>query len=157
MALVPYGLGVYLLLNYQIHGDAFAFVDFQDVFWHHHNVYPWETLDDAIGWVSDTQPGFNRVGIYEFLLLGTFIAAALLVLGTLVVRPSYLVFGWLSLVFFLSVSFQISMLRYILTIFPMYIVLGKLGRNPEAHQALITVSALLMGALFVVYATRWGF
>ncbi|HUF52295.1 MAG TPA: mannosyltransferase family protein [Dehalococcoidia bacterium] len=157
IALVPYGLGIYLLLNYQIHGDAFAFVDFQDAFWHHHQVYPWETLDGAIGWVTDTPPGFNRVGIHEFLLVGTLVASCLLILGTLAIRPSYLVFGRLSLWFFLSVTFQISMLRYIMTIFPMYIVLGKLGRNAEAHQAMITVSALLMGALFVVYATRWGF
>lgn len=148
---------VYLLLNWHIHGDPFAFVDFQNEFWHHHRIWPWQSVDDAIGWITDTDPGFLRVGIYEFLLAATFVTAALLILGTLVVRPSYLVFGWISLIFFLSVSFQISMARYVLTIFPMYFVLAKVGRNPEINQTLITVSSLLMGALFVVYATRWGF
>jgi hypothetical protein len=157
MALVPYGTVVYLVLNYELHGDAFAFVDFQDEFWFHHSIWPWESLDDAIDWVTASGTGFNRTAIYEFFLAAVILCAALLILGTFIVRPSYLVFGWISLIFFMSVSFQISMPRYILTIFPMYFVMARLGRNPEANQAMITVSALLMGGLFVVYATRWGF
>jgi hypothetical protein len=157
LAIVPYGFLVYLALNWDIHGDPFAFIDFEDEFWFHHRIWPWESIDEAVQWVTEARPDFIRVSIYEFRLAATAVAVIVMGLGLFWVRPSYQVFGWLSLVFFLSVSFQISLPRYILTIFPMFFVLGRIGRNPEAHQTLLTVSSVLMGAFYVVYATRWGF
>ena len=62
-----------------------------------------------------------------------------------------------SLLFLLSVSFQISMPRYILGIFPVFLVLARIGESQWSHQMILTVSAVLFGCLFVIYATRWGF
>jgi hypothetical protein len=58
---------------------------------------------------------------------------------------------------FLSMSWEISMARYVLTIFPIYFVLARLGRNAELNQAMISVSAVLMGTFYMIYAKSWGF
>jgi len=157
LALVPYGFLVYLWLNYDLHGDVFAFIDFEEQYWFHHRIWPWESIDEAFGWVRDARPDFIRISIYEFRLAAAGVATFFLILGSFWVRPSYMAFAWISLIFFLSVSFQISLPRYILTLFPMFMVMARIGRNPEAHQTLLTVCAILMGAFYVVYATRWGF
>ena len=155
--LAPVGFLVFLYLNYYYQGDYFAFIDYEQKNWFHHRIWPWESLKEAWEWTTQTPTGFLRTSIYEMRLAAAAITAVLLLIGTRWLRPSYQVFGWLSLLMFLSVSFQISLPRYILTIFPMYFVLARLGRNLEVHQALLTVSTLMMGTLYVVYAYRWGF
>lgn len=156
LAAVPLGFLFYLYLNYYLHGDWFAFVHYEDLTWYHHRIWPWESLQEAWNWLK-AAPGFNRTAIYELRLASTAIVAALLLIGIRWLRPSYQVFAWLGLAMFLSASFELSVPRYVLTLFPIYFVLARLGRNPEVHQALLTVSTLLMGLFFVVYAKGWGF
>jgi hypothetical protein len=155
--LAPVGFLVFLWINYHYQGDFFAFIHYEQKNWFHHRIWPWEGLREAWAWVTQTPPGFLRSSIYEMRLVATGIVAVLLLIGARWLRPSYQLFGWLSLIMFLSVSFQISLPRYVLTIFPMYLVLARLGRNLEVHQALLTFSALMMGTLYVIYAYRWGF
>jgi hypothetical protein len=154
--LAPLGFLFYLWLNYHLHGNFFAFVDYENKNWFHHRIWPWESIREAWLWLRSS-PGFLRTSIYEMRLVGSAIVALLLIIGVRWLRPSYQVFGWLALLMFLSVSYQISLPRYALTVFPMYFVLARLGRNVEVHQALLTVSTLMMGTLYVIYAYRWGF
>jgi hypothetical protein len=154
--LAPVGFFVFLWINYYYQGDPFAFIDYEQKNWFHHRIYPWEQIKEAWGWLG-TQPSFLRTSIYEMRLLATAITALLLLIGARWLRPSYQIFGWLSLLMFMSVSFQISLPRYVLTIFPMYFVLARLGRNQDLHQGLLTFSTFMMGTLYVIYAYRWGF
>jgi Mannosyltransferase (PIG-V) len=154
--LAPLGFLFYLWLNYHLHGNFFAFLDYEDKNWFHHRIWPWESIREAWLWLKSS-PGFLRTSIYEMRLAGSAVVALLLIIGVRWLRPSYQVFGWLALLMFLSVSYQISLPRYALTVFPMYFVLARLGRNLEVHQALLTVSTLMMGTLYVIYAYRWGF
>jgi hypothetical protein len=155
--LAPLGFLFFLWLNHYYQNDYFAFVDYEQKNWFHHRIWPWDSIKEAWEWVTQTPPGFLRSSIYEMRLAATAVTALLLLIGVRWLRPSYQVFGWLSLLMFLSVSFQISLPRYILTIFPMYFVLARLGRNLELHQALLTFSTFMMGTLYVIYAYRWGF
>lgn len=155
--IAPLGFLFFLWLNHYYQNDYFAFIDFEQKNWFHHRIWPWESLKEAWEWVTQANSGFLRASIYETRLAAAAITAALLLIGVRWLRPSYQIFGWLSLIMFLSVSFQISLPRYVLTIFPMYFVLARLGRNQETHQALLTVSTFMMGTLYVVYAYRWGF
>jgi hypothetical protein len=154
--LAPLGFVFFLWLNYYVQGDAFAFIDYQDKYWFWHRVWPWEPLREAWLWLK-SPPGFARASIYETRLASTAVVVILLLIGARWLRPSYHAFGWLSLITFLSGSNLISMPRYALTIFPMYFVLARLGRNQEVHQALLTVSTMMMGTLYVIYAKSWGF
>jgi hypothetical protein len=156
LVLVPVGFLIYLGINYQIHRDFFSFINYENVNWSHHREMPWTTLRDAVT-AFEQAPGANRFLIFELLLVSTGVVASLLLIGVRWLRPSYQVFAWLALIMFLSTSWEISMARYVLTIFPIYFVLARLGRNAELNQAMISVSAVLMGTFYVIYAKSWGF
>ena len=139
------GFLVYLGINWGLHGDPLAFTDFQEDYWHHKSQPPWTTLDEAYQWITEGRADFNRVAIYELQLAATVLTAAVLLIGVRWLRPSYQFFGWSTLAFFLSASFLLSLPRYILTIFPMYFVMARLGRNQEVHSLLLSMSAVLFG------------
>jgi Gpi18-like mannosyltransferase len=115
LAMVPMGSLFYLWLNYHLHGDFFAFEDFQEQYWFHHRIWPWESIREAILWLK-APPGFLRATIYETRLAFAGLVAVIMLIGTFWLRPSYQVWAWLSLIMFLSVSYQMSLPRYALTI-----------------------------------------
>jgi hypothetical protein len=156
-AIAPLGFLGFLYLNYYYQADFFAFVDYEDKNWFHHRIWPWQSITEAWDWITQGSTGFLRTSIYETRLAAVIVVSALLLLGARWLRPSYQLFAWLSMIMFLSVSFQISLPRYALTVFPIYFVLARIGRNTEVHQALLTISTFTMGVLYVVYAYRWGF
>ena len=157
LALVPVGFLVYLAINWIVLGDPLEFLEIQREHWYHTTVWPWESVRDTVRAVSTNPPGSYRTQVFEFHLASTVFAVALLALGARWLRPSYQVYAWVGLIFLLSASFQISMPRYLLALFPLFLVMARLGRAPAVHQGLLATSAVLMGTLFVVYATRFGF
>ena len=46
----------------------------------------------------------------------------------------------------------LSMPRFGLAVFPFFLALASLGRNPRVHTAILTVSAVLLG----VAVTQWA-
>jgi type II secretory pathway component PulM len=46
----------------------------------------------------------------------------------------------------------LSLPRFGLVIFPFFLALAWLGRNPRAHAAILSLSALLLG----VFVTQWA-
>lgn len=157
IALAPLGFAVYLLINLDLHGDAFAFVDFEKQYWFHERQAPWDTIKETYDWITIARADFTRVAIYEFRAAAAIVTAFFLIAGARWLRPSYQFFGWATLIMFLSVSFQLSLPRYVLTIFPMFLVMARVSKNEEVHSGLLACSAVLFGTLYVVYATRWGF
>jgi len=157
LALVPVGLLAYLAINWIVLGNPFEFMEIQREHWHHTLIWPWESLTDAIRHAINDPVSSYRVMVYEFRLVSIIFAAALLAIGARWLRPSYQVYAWVGLILLLSASFQISMPRYLLALFPLFLVMARLGRAPAIHQGLLAASAVLMGTLFVVYATRFGF
>lgn len=157
LVFVPVGLLSYLALNWIVVDDPLGFVDIQRDHWGQSSVWPWEGFRNVFTGVRDSPSGSFRTSVLEFALASMVLTALLLAAGTRHLRPSYLVYGWISLFFMASLAFPISLPRYVLGIFPIFLVLAWLGRNPGVHQLILTSSAVLMGVLYTVYATRWGF
>lgn len=157
LALVPAGFLVYLAINWIVLGDPLEFMEIQRDHWNHTAIWPWESLTDAARNTVNAPSGPFRTTVYEFRLAAIVLAMALLAIGARWLRPSYQVYAWVALISLMSVSFQISMPRYLLGIFPIFLVLARLGRTQAVHQALLATSAVLMGSLFVIYASRFGF
>lgn len=157
LALVPVGLLAYLGINWTVFGDPLEFMTIQREHWYHEFIWPWEGIRDTFTGIQEMQPGSYRVSILEFRAAAMVLTAGLLLGGATWLRPSYQVYGWLSLLFLVSVSFQISLPRYVLGIFPIFQVLAKVGGSPNVHQAALTISAVLFGVFYVLYATNWGF
>lgn len=157
LTLLPVGVLTYLLINWVVLGDPLEFVQIQREHWFLEFAWPWETIKDTYDSIAGFAPGSTRLGIYEFRAASMIVGAVLLLAGARYLRPSYQVFGWTSMLLIASASFQISMPRYLLGMFPLFIVLAHWGRRPSLHQVLLTSSSVLMGVIYVVYATRWGF
>ena len=157
LALVPVGTLTYLIINWVILGDPLEFVEIQREHWFLESAWPWDTFKDTYDSIAGFPPGNTRLGIYEFRAASMILGAILMLSGARFLRPSYQVYGWMSLLLIASASFQISMPRYLLGIFPLFMVLAHWGRHPGLHQAWLTASSFLLGTIYVVYATRFGF
>ncbi len=71
-------------------------------------------------------------------------------------RPSYAVWMTLNLLLFTSTSFILSVPRYSLTLFPLFILFALLGRRPTWFQALTTWSLLLLALLATLFVLQRG-
>lgn len=157
LLLVPLGFVAYLGINWVVFGDPLEFMAVQRDHWFHTAIWPWESVTDALHNIRSGSPGSFRTTVYEFRLAAIVFAIVLLISGARWLRPSYQIYAWVGLIMLMSVSFSISMPRYLLALFPLFLVLARLGRSAGIHQAMLAASAILMSSLFVIYATRFGF
>lgn len=144
IALIPLGTVSFMIFNYYLYGDFMAFAHAQ-VMWGRHPANPLEVLIN----------GFNE-NIYTFFeaaFATTFIF--ILILFYRKIRFSYWLFSMYSIFIPLSTGVQ-SMPRYILVIFPIYILFADITNN-RVSEDFVTVSfALLLGFLMVCWTNSFN-
>lgn len=127
--------------------------------WGYRVALPWDALVASVTYIADRVPG--PMGLVEGLNLLCFLAfVGLAVAGrrlpashTLYVAPALVLYG-ARVMWFLPLM---SVSRYVLVLFPGFIVLGALlERRPRAAVAWLVVSAVAQVVLFQ-YWVRWGF
>lgn len=151
------GFACYLWLNRRAAGDPLAFLSFQKENWSRNLAPPWTGMWNAYnliwrkGAAEAHMVGFEELFFAALGLAGLFFCARLL-------RPSYTVWMALNWLLFTSTTFMISVPRYTLTLFPLYILLARLSRRGVWYE-IITVWSLLSLALFAgLFASgRWAF
>jgi hypothetical protein len=157
------GLGgplIYLAINALTFGDPLYFVGIQKSVFHVQNVAPWDALGGLIRGVFEGDRTESWATVYlapaaAYVILGLGTAWALLSRRS---RPSYSVYSVLNLAMMLTLSWPISLPRYVLGIAPMFIWLGVLGRRPALGQALLVASVILLGACTTLFVTgHWAF
>jgi hypothetical protein len=150
--------GVYPLVLWQQIGDAWAFVHAQER-WHRHlsAVGPLGGIWDALTqWVP---PGADRqhaiaenAEAFAFLVL----LVALTVLAWRRFGAPYGLFAAVSLAIPLSLPSDrwplLSMPRFGLVIFPVFLALAVLGGRPRVHTAIVAVSSLFLGIAVAQWA-----
>lgn len=160
LALIPLGLGAFMLELWRRTGDPLAFVAAQQ-FWLREFAYPWRTIADGLWYLFHPRASGTR-GVY-----GTGILHAGLTLGGLLIailsarhwRGSYTLYVAASFLLILSnhmaepLIFH-SMGRFVLVLFPLAITLARWGRRREI-DTLILVSSLVLFALSVALYARW--
>lgn len=157
LAIVPIGFAVYLLLNYSAEGDAFAFVAVGRETFYKSFAMPWTGIRNVYRVIWSRQLEQSQMGgVYElaFIALG---AVGTIACGFLL-RPTYTVwmaFDWLLVT---SVGFVISVPRFTLSMFPLFILFAKLAERRSWFNA-ITVWSLLLMALFIskFVQGQWAF
>jgi len=156
IAVVPVGFAVYLFINWRIAGNPFAFLQTRKVSFEQSFAFPWAGIRQALWALYPTPREAEMVGVQElsFAALG-FICT---IISWIRLRPSYAMWMTACFVLFVSVNFFQSIPRYTLTMFPIFILLGLLGRN-RFWAGVITVWSLLLFALFAVLFARgeWAF
>jgi hypothetical protein len=155
--LIPMGYFAYLVLNKSITGDWFTFLTYQKEYWNH-NLQLFADLGEYArnaSAVSSWGPS-DRISIW--------IPQVALVLTTLMsiiaglwfrIRYSYLAYMFAYLLSCLSITWLISGPRYMLGLFPLYIVLGVISHNKWFDLALTMLSTLFLA--FYTLAFTGGF
>ena len=154
IAVLPLGFAVYLFLNYLVTGDPFAFSPIMEKNWYKKITFPWVGIRDV--WLRI--PGFNLTeGLMEF----TFVVFSFLcmVWCWIKLRPTYAVwmtFNWLLIN---STTYVVSVPRYCLTLFPIFIIFGRFAAARPLADRIMTAIFLLLLALFATKFAHgtWSF
>jgi hypothetical protein len=162
LAVAATGVGTiaYLLFWQRFSGDWLAPLH-QQANWQRTFSYPWDTVVDA------TREGFRWFGVYPggYHFLDWLIVSPMLVAGVWVglrARPLYGVYVWASLLAPLSFIFGprpfMSLPRFLLPIFPLFWAPAVLaGRKKGVHEAVIAVSATLLGIGLILFVNSYFF
>ena len=147
------GFLIYLGINYVVMGDFFSFMTIQRV--HFYETFgPIDGFLGAWNWPShSTYPDSITIGYAQVI----FAAFGLAMVGAalkLKLRASYQVYMFLTWGVSVATSFWISVPRYVLTMFPLFIVLGLVSTKKTVAAAVLAVSC--MGLFFFTWLFGTG-
>jgi hypothetical protein len=150
------GLGflVYLWINYHVTGDPFTFTRIMEKHWYKKLTFPWFGIRDV--WLRI--PHFNLTeGLHEFIfIVFSFLCA---VWSWIKLRPSFAVWITLNWLLITSTTYVVSVPRYCLTLFPIFILFARLAAaRPLLGRALTAISLLLLALFAAKFAHgTWAF
>ncbi|HEX2221387.1 MAG TPA: hypothetical protein VHK06_02575 [Candidatus Limnocylindria bacterium] len=153
VALVVLGFVAYLGLNHVVYGDAFAFARIQREHWFKSPVPPWEAIANSLRWVESLRPedAVMYVGVeLAFVALGLLAVAAAVAVR---MRASWVVWAGGNWLLMVSTSLVLSVPRYLLVVFPIYVLLARLTRGRPAALGAVSV---VSGAGLLYFATRFA-
>ncbi|HLE89224.1 MAG TPA: glycosyltransferase family 39 protein [Candidatus Limnocylindria bacterium] len=139
IGLVGVGFGIYLGLNLAVYGNPLEFLRIQDDHWFKSLAPPWEGIGGIFDWIGN-QDADNALMLGWMELLFVAIGLAGTIHAAFRFRPSW--FAWMAgnWLLFVSTAFVVSVPRYALTLFPLYVSLAVLSRRTLVLVALSAVS-----------------
>ena len=154
IAALGLGFAGYLLLNYRVTGDPFAFTQIMEKQWYKKIAPPWFGIRDV--WLRI--PHFNLTeGLHEFIfIVFSFLCT---VWCWFKLRPSYALWMTLNWLLINSTTYVVSVPRYCLTLFPIFILLARTAARRPLVGHLTTAICLLLLALFATKFAHgtWAF
>ncbi|HEV2404849.1 MAG TPA: glycosyltransferase family 39 protein [Ktedonobacterales bacterium] len=152
-ALIPAGAALYAVYCWAMFGDPLAFAHAQHV-WGRTAQAPWVTLADAIGGLFLHSAGGSVAGAHLLLnLAAVLVFLALLVPIFRLLPASYGLYSAAVILYFLTFAVAGSTFalqgdgRYVLMVFPAFMVLGALGRRRWIHEGLLIVMLPMLAIL----------
>ena len=152
LLLVPLGLAAYMLYLHWLTGNALAFRDAQ-VSWDRGSGMFWRPLVDYV-------KHFREMAVpWNFKLLN--FAAAMLGFSCTVSLArrrewALALFGLLALVLPLSSQSLQGMDRYVMLIFPVFMVLARWGARPKLDQLMSALFVALLALMAALFAARFS-
>ena len=142
------GFLIYLFINLIVTGNPFTFasVENKHFFQDFNPLAGWES---AIGhWTTASYPDNLMIGLFQ-VIFAAFGYLMIVVAYKLKLRPSYQICMFFTWFVAVSTSFWLSVPRYILVVFPQFIVLGLLSTR-KSVTVIITV-LFLVGFVFYTW------
>jgi hypothetical protein len=148
------GFLIYLGINYQVTGSPFTFLTVESQHWFN-RFDPLSGLGGAVSWTTQAT--------YPYNLTSGFFPVVFAVLGLVMIllavwrrlRPSYVLFMFLSWGLAVSTSWWISVPRYVMGMFPMFFLMGLLVKRKAVTVAILAVSIALLLYFTVLFAIGW--
>jgi hypothetical protein len=148
--LIPCGLGLYMAWLTVLNGDPLYFSHVQ-AHWNRHLAPPWVSVWHSIHTIAVAKSGATEAD-QSLQLTFTALMIAILVAGCVRLRPSFTAYMALSIVVPMSTSSLMSMQRFALVLFPMFIILALWGSRPWVNTAIVVFSLPLLGLFTVLFA-----
>ena len=157
LALPTVGFLIYLGINYQVTGSFFTFLTVERVHW-------FQTLDPllgfsrALGWhIGHSFPDSFTIG-YAQIIFAAFVYLMIGLAYRLKIRPSYQVYMLLTWMLAVSTGFWISVPRYVLSMFPMFLVMPLVSTKKPVTIAILAVSCAGLFFFTWLFASgAWAF
>lgn len=158
VAIAFVGISTYLAINQIVHDNPFHFLDVQRSHWYQHLIPPSQSIADAVRAIVTGSDGQDAGFIYWGRLAGFAFAAPVLVLGARRLRVPDSIYAWIGFVFILSASWLISLPRYLLVLYPLFMVGAGVIRSRRAMGVAIAAGSVVQVWLFWRYAAgAWTF
>jgi Gpi18-like mannosyltransferase len=163
IVLIPLGIAIYAFYCWKIYGNPIAFATVQD-HWSRQLSWPWQGFVQSIYELFFHQPFGSFYQAHIILDFGATVAfIALLIIGRSWMRTSYSI--WAAVLFFYALLAPsigqrdafISNQRFVLELFPAFIILAILGlKYPRLHHALMMLFPALLATLSILFVmNRW--
>ena len=150
MALIPLGLGAYMSYLWILTGDPLYFSHVQ-INWQRHLAPPWISVRNSVDLLLHAHNG--NMGANQFLELAfTFLMIAALIAAMRRLSATYWSYMFLSILVPMSTSSLMSMPRFALVLFPMFVLMGLWGSRPAVNNAIVAFSLPLLGLFTVLFA-----
>jgi hypothetical protein len=150
--LIPLGLASYMGYLWILRGDPLYFSHVQ-INWGRHLAAPWTSIRNS--WLIMTHAPDGQIVANQALeLTFTALMIAVLIIGFRRMRLSYTAYMALSILVPMSTSSLMSMPRFALVLFPMFVVLALWGERHSINNAIVAFSLPLLG-LFTVLFANW--
>ena len=147
------GFLIYLFINFMVTGNPVAFASVQSKHYFE-DFNPLAGWKSAIGhWITAGYPNCLMIGVYQafFAIFGYLMIVAAYKLK---LRPSYQICMFSTWFFAVSTSFWLSVPRYILIVFPQFIVLALLSTRKSVTIAITVLS--LVGFVYYTWCFATG-
>ena len=148
------GFLIYLCINNQVTGSPFTFMTVEASHWF--NTFdPISGLQRAYGLATTASyPDVITIGIAPLF----FAVLGLLMIGVGVwrrLRPSYISYMFFCWGLAVSTSWWISVPRYIMAMFPMFLLLGLLTNRKAVNATIVLVSGAALCCFTAFFALGW--
>lgn len=150
LALVPLGFAAYLVINYFVFGDFFGFLTRQKAVWNKSITIPWEGFSyhfNSISWLKNS----NIITIALSESLYGLLGLAYSIWAMFKMRTSYAAYCFLAWLVFTSTAFWLSIPRYTLALFPIFISMGKVSK----HKGIHFIFSMFSLCFFYIYLSRF--
>ncbi|MFH1835155.1 MAG: glycosyltransferase family 39 protein [Methanobacteriota archaeon] len=149
VGLIGLGLVATMVYSHQLTGDYFTFIHAKQKFFGHEISNPVTILGDSL-----QDPSI------DYFINGwvTVIAIVFLIVFHRKIENSYLLLALILIIIPLigGLSSVKGMARFILVIFPFFIILAHMGENKRIDELMTITFALLQGFLMALWATRFN-
>ncbi len=154
LLLIPLCFSIYLIINYVTFGDAFAFLTIQKQHWFKEFSPPWIGFLESLGGLGWKDPSGRMVSSYAEMIFAI-IGLLAVIAGFIYLRISYNIYALLTWLLITSTGYWLSIPRYTLSIFPLFILLSLAGGRKEINY-LITIMSVVFFSLFLIIFAQGG-
>jgi len=151
------GFLAYLMLNFAVFGDAFAFMSIEREHWFKHFAPPWVGLFGAMHGIFWREPAEVVLICFAEIFFAFFAVAC--IVYAMKFRISYCIYMLFSFIAFTSTTFWLSIPRYTLSLFPVFILLASLSKRKDVLHYVFSIAFASFFAFFTILFTqgRWAF